>query len=335
MNLALIINIIVLFLCAGIGIWEAKRLASRHPDLNLDTLHHKVRYIYIVVGLILITFLAIGIPMMNRTLMWHMPIWFDVYGHPLKFSLLIGAFAFLFSLASGVAMKTRHKESRQIVIASLLLVCAFPIFQYQYTHTVYPKLNHIKMKGVIFQSHPSSCAAASAANIAETLGIEKTEKEMAKLMNTSEMIGTNAGQIIHAMEQVGVQCSKRWVKNRMPSIFQRPPCFLWITRRSARNLTRLPSWEFTKGSGKSGIHWKARCRILLRNLKKSGTGKAWCAQSLVKIIVLPPRQLLPTSYDGKEGREWERVCVRQKKRRLPLWGTACYIIIIVCVDPAG
>jgi hypothetical protein len=211
MNLHLIINICVLILCVGIGIWQAKRLATRHPDLNLDNLHKRARYIYIVVGLILVTFLAIGIPMMNRTLMWHMPIWFDVYGHPLKFSLLIGAFAFLFSLVSAVAVKTQHKESRQVVIASILLVCAFPLFQYQYTHTVYPKLTHIKMKGVILQSHPSSCAAASAANIAEKLGVEKTEKEMAELMNTSEMIGTNAGQIIHAMEQVGVQCSKRWV----------------------------------------------------------------------------------------------------------------------------
>jgi hypothetical protein len=187
-------------------------LASRHPDLDLDSLHHKVRYIYIVVGLILITFAFIGIPMMNRTLMWHMPLWFDVYGHPVKFGLLIGAFAFLFSLASAVGVKTRHPEHKKIAVASILLVCAFPIFQYQYTHTVYSKLSHIKMKGVILQSHPSSCAAASAANIAKVLGIEKTEKEMAQLMNTSEMIGANAGQIIHAMGQVGVHCSKRWVE---------------------------------------------------------------------------------------------------------------------------
>ena len=128
MNLALIINVIVLFLCAGFGILEARRLVTRHPDLDLDSLHKKVRYIYIVVGVILITFAFIGIPMMNRTLMWHMPIWFDVYGHSLKFGLLIGAFAFLFSLASGVAMQTRHKESRQITIASIILVCAFRYF---------------------------------------------------------------------------------------------------------------------------------------------------------------------------------------------------------------
>lgn len=212
MNLHLIINICVLILCAGFGIWQARRLASRHPDLNVDTLHHRARYIYIVLAVILITFAFIGILMMNRTLMWHMPVWFDVYGHPLKFSLLIGSFAFLFSLASAVAMKTQHPERHKIIIASIILVCTFPVFQYQYTQTVYPKLKHIKINGVILQSHPSSCAAASAANIAETLGFSKTEKEMARLMNTSEMIGTNAGQIIHAMEQVGIQCSKHWVE---------------------------------------------------------------------------------------------------------------------------
>ena len=197
----LVINICVLILCAGLGILEARRLASRHPELNLDRLHHQARYIYIVLAVILITFAFIGIPMMNRTLMWQMPLWFDVYGHPLKFGLLIGSFAFLFSLASAVAMKTRHPERKKIIVASILLVCAFPVFQYQYTNPVYPKLTRIKMKGVILQSHPSSCAAASAANIAETLGFSKTEQEMAELMNTSEMIGTNAGQIIHAMEQ--------------------------------------------------------------------------------------------------------------------------------------
>lgn len=213
MNLYLSINLCILVLCAGFGILEARRLASRHPDLNLDTLHHRARYIYIVLAVILITFAFIGIPMMNRTLMWHMPIWFDVYGHNLKFGLLIGGFAFLFSLASAVAMKTQHPERKKIIAASIILVCTFPVFQYQYTHTVYPKLKHIKMDGVIFQSHPSSCAAASGANIAETLGFPKTEQEMARLMNTSEMIGTNAGQIIHAMDQVGVRCTKNWVED--------------------------------------------------------------------------------------------------------------------------
>jgi predicted double-glycine peptidase len=225
MNLYLIINICILILCAGFGIWEARRLASRHPGLNLDTLHHQARYIYIVLAVILITFTFIGVPMMNRTLMWQMPLWFDVYGHPLKFGLLIGSFAFLFSLASAVGVMTRHPERKKIIVASIILVFTFPVFQYQYTNPVHPQLTHIKMKGVIFQSHPSSCAAASAANIAEKLGVEKTEKEMAELMNTSEMIGTNAGQIIHAMEQVGVQCSKHWVDESNATHISTPALF--------------------------------------------------------------------------------------------------------------
>ena len=213
MNLYLIANFGVLALCSGLGIWEAKRLASRHPDLNLDILHHKVPFIYIVVGLILVAFAAIGIPMMNRTLMWNMPLWFDVYGHNLNFSFLIGGFAYLFSLASMVAVKTRHPESKKIIIASFLITFTFPVFQYQYTTPVYPKLKDIEIKGVIMQSHPSSCAAASAANIARVLNMEHTEKDMARQMNTSEMIGTNAGQIIHAMGRFGIMCSKKWVED--------------------------------------------------------------------------------------------------------------------------
>jgi hypothetical protein len=198
-------------LSAGLGIWEARRLVSRYPDLKLETLHHKARYIYLILAAIILAFAFIGIPMMNRTLLWQVPLWFDLYAVAASFGVVIACFSFLFSLASGVAMKTRHKEGRQILAASILLILLFPVIQYQYTNPVYSKLKHIKMKGVILQSHPSSCAAASGANLTQVLGIKKTEEEMARLMNTSELIGTNAGQIIHAMEQVGIQCSKHWV----------------------------------------------------------------------------------------------------------------------------
>lgn len=225
MNHYIIINIFILVLCVGFGIWQAQRLLVRHPDQKLETLHHQARYIYFVMAAIILAFALIGIPMMSKTLLWRVPLWFDLFAVPVSFGVVIGCFSFLFSLASAVAVKTRHPERDKIIVASIILVCSFPAFQYQQTHTVYPKLTHIKMNGVILQSHPSSCAAASAANIAEMLGIPQTEKEMARLMNTSEMIGTNAGQVIHGMEQVGILCSKRWVEGSDANHISAPAMF--------------------------------------------------------------------------------------------------------------
>lgn len=222
MNLYLVINTLILVLFIGFGYWAARRLLVRHPNQTLETLHHQARYIYFIIAAIILAFAFIGIPMMSKTLLWRVPLWFDLFAVPMSFGVVIACFSFLFSLASTVAVKTRHPERNKIIVASIILVCAFPAFQYQHTHTVYPKLKHIKMNGVILQSHPSSCAAASAANIAERLGIMQTEKEMARRMNTSEMIGTNAGQVIHGMEQVGIQCSKRWVEGSDPNHISAP-----------------------------------------------------------------------------------------------------------------
>lgn len=211
----LITNLIVLALFVLLGFFEARRLTSRHKEITLETLHHKAHYIYILVAVIFLVFLALGIPMMNRTLMWQAPFWFDLYGNYLKFGILIACFSFLFSLASVIAVLTGHKERKSILIASTLLIALFPILAHQYIDPVYPQLTHIKFTGksdVIYQSSPTSCAAASGANIAHVLGIEKTEKYMARVMNTSKVIGTNAGQIIHGMAQVGITCSKKWVK---------------------------------------------------------------------------------------------------------------------------
>ncbi len=216
MPLHLITHLVICVLFLPLGFMEARRLAARHKDITLETLHHKARYIYLIVALILIAFAALGIPMMNRTLMWRMPLWFDIHGSDLKFAVLIACFTFLFSLVSSIAMITAHRERKGVLLASTLLIVMFPLFGHQYIDPVYPQLTHIKFTGkddVIYQSSPSSCAAASGANIAHILGVEKTEKQMARLMNTSRLIGTNAGQVIHAMRQLGIECKKKWVED--------------------------------------------------------------------------------------------------------------------------
>lgn len=223
----LVVNICILFLFSLLGYLEARRLASHHKDLNLETLHHKARYIYLIIAVVILAIIAIGIPMMNRNLLWEVPLWFDLYCIPFSFSIVIGSFSFLFTLTSVVSVLTHHKESKGILVASSLIIIMFPIFQYQYTHPVYPQLvdKKINFSLMMLQSHPSTCAAASGANIANVLGLKKTEKEMARLMNTSDILGTSAGQVINGMAQIGITCSKKWVKDSNAEKISAPAMF--------------------------------------------------------------------------------------------------------------
>jgi len=227
MNLFLVVNICILFLFSLLGYLEARRLVAKHDDLKLETLHHKARYIYLLITVLILAIIIIGIPLRSKTLFWDAPLWFDLYCIPLSFGIVIGCFSFLFSLSSAIAVMTRHKERKGILVASVLIIIMFPIFQYQYTHPVYPQLadKKINYSLMMLQSNPSTCAAASGANIANVLGLKKTEREMARLMNTSEMLGTSAGQVINGMAQIGITCSKKWVKDSNAEKISAPAMF--------------------------------------------------------------------------------------------------------------
>ena len=58
MPLHLITHLVICVLFLPLGFMEARRLAARHKDITLETLHHKARYIYLIVALILIAFAA-------------------------------------------------------------------------------------------------------------------------------------------------------------------------------------------------------------------------------------------------------------------------------------
>ncbi len=213
MNFHLVINVSIVLIFGVLGLRAGQRLHSKNQNVKLETLHHQARYIYFIIAILLLVFIIIGAPMVNRTLRWQVPVWFDLYANDAGFRIVIACFAFLYTLVSMIAFKTGHKEKRAIAMASVMLIAIFPILHWQYSDSVVPELNHLKVKGVIIQSHPSTCVAASGANIAGWLGIEKTEKEMALRMRTTKMTGTNAGRAIHALGEVGVSCSKKWVKD--------------------------------------------------------------------------------------------------------------------------
>lgn len=200
------INILLILIVFLFGFLEYKRLSAKDPTLDLTTVLKKAPYLYVLIPLSLILLVVANL---NRpALIWNLPLWIQYHYTALTWGGILAIFAFVFSLASAVAIRTRHRERWKIVIAGILLIFVIEVIQWNYTRPIAPRLkNIVASSGTVMQTSNASCAAASAASIARTFGLQKTEKEMAELFGTT-VAGTSGAQVIYGMRKIGIACKK-------------------------------------------------------------------------------------------------------------------------------
>ncbi len=211
--------IIAVFIFAGI--FECRRLFEKHPDFELETVLKKAPYLYVLIPVGFIP-LIISIPMRIPSFAWQAPFWFKLHFTAILWGSIISIFSFVFSLGSSICFRSRHKEKSKVAAAGIFLVIGIQIIQYNYTRPIASKLHEsVTPSGHIMQTSGSSCAAASAAIIAGSFGIEKTEKEMAVLFGTS-VFGTSDAQVIYGMRKTGFSCKKVEIPNADPEKLNTP-----------------------------------------------------------------------------------------------------------------
>jgi len=200
LNIVLIIGFIL------VGYMECRRLFAKDPHLDMKTVLRRAPYLYILVPL---SILLLVVANLNRpALIWNLPLWIQYHYTALTWGGILAIFAFVFSLASAVAIRTRHRERWKIVVAATLLILVVEVIQWNYTRPIAPRLkNIVASSGTVMQTSNASCAAASAASIARTFGIQKTEKEMAELFGTT-VAGTSGAQVIYGMRKIGIASKK-------------------------------------------------------------------------------------------------------------------------------
>jgi predicted double-glycine peptidase len=200
------INILLILIVFLFGFLEYKRLSAKDPTLDLTTVLKKAPYLYVLIPLSLILLVVANL---NRpALIWNLPLWIQYHYTALTWGGILAIFAFVFSLASAVAIRTRHRERWKIVVAATLLILVVEVIQWNYTRPIAPRLkNIVASSGTVMQTSNASCAAASAASIARTFGIQKTEKEMAELFGTT-VAGTSGAQVIYGMRKIGIASKK-------------------------------------------------------------------------------------------------------------------------------
>ena len=214
------LNLILILLFVALAIVEYRRLIDRDPSLNMKTVLKRAPYLYVLIPLSLI---LLVIANLNRPyLLWNLPLWLQYHYTALTWGGILAIFTFVFSLASAVALSTHHRERWKIVIAGILLIFVIQVIQWNYTRPIAPRLKDIvATSGTVMQTSNASCAAASGASITRTFGMQKTEKQMAKLFGTT-VGGTSGAQVIYGMKKIGFSCNKVEVLDSNPEKLNAP-----------------------------------------------------------------------------------------------------------------
>jgi len=230
--LPLWLNLLLVIGLAAVGFGDATRVRRRWPGLGLDEILGKARYLYALVALLGLLFAAHLVLDQRHDLYWLLPIWLELYYMAIVWGTIVGLFAFLFGFALTVAFATGHRERVKLAVAACMLIGAVQFAQWRYSRPIAPELQHwVTAEGIVMQSSGVSCAAASGANIARTLGLQKSERDMAILFGTTAS-GTSAAQVIRGFEGIGVECEKRQVE-RAELARLRTPAMLFVDHPSA------------------------------------------------------------------------------------------------------
>jgi len=184
------------------------RSLGRRPGVSLETVHKDARWaIGLVVLLLAVAASAFGV-YASQTLADALPAMAQYACGPVLWTSLTAATTFLFTLCLGVAFATSHGERRALAVAVVLLIAAVQYGRWTTSRPLWPDLAENKVvDGAVLQSSPTTCAAASGANVARKLGRSMTEAEVARALGTSPL-GTSDGQIIVGMARLGFDCSK-------------------------------------------------------------------------------------------------------------------------------
>lgn len=149
----------------------------------------------------------------NPQIGWILPLPVEYYLTPALWMLKLFFVAFAMAAVAGVSLLQRHAARHLIVVFTLVVVLAVEGLN---RWAVQPNLGDIEARikdGVILQTNPSTCAAASAANVAVYFGIAATEAEMVEVLNTT-WAGTAPSQIVYGLRSLGLEARKVYQPDR-------------------------------------------------------------------------------------------------------------------------
>ncbi|MFC1573444.1 cysteine peptidase family C39 domain-containing protein [Candidatus Eisenbacteria bacterium] len=233
-------------LAAALGILESSRIVRHNPEVDVQTIHKDARYLVpaALSGMALAAIVIVA--GLHRGFFWFLPMWAGLAFRVCLWSLILFLASFLFSLGATTMFRTRHTRRWSLALAGLALVVALFSLQWRLYRPVADTLGEsIAADGLVHQTSGISCAAATGANISRMAGLEKTEREMAALMETC-MLGTELPRIERAMQRLGFESRRVQVAEEDISVVK-PPAMLFVDHPQAGAESHVVAYFGPKG----------------------------------------------------------------------------------------
>lgn len=193
----------------GVGWWwYGRRLAVRvlalHPGATLEEpppLPRGMRWLKsALLGLAVSALVAV---LWDPFCAW-LPLWVQGQVRLLLWVGATGALAMFAGFVVTVAYRTGHAQARPLALAAALLSVAFLTAAHRLNAPIVDQVgDRTTPGGMVLQSTPWTCTAASLANVARRCGIHLGEREAAGLLGTSRC-GSSPGQLRFALGFLGI-----------------------------------------------------------------------------------------------------------------------------------
>jgi hypothetical protein len=215
-------NLVVLLLAVGLGMTRGRRLGP--GAISIKETWHLLALVPILLAL-----LMVGPFLDTRPLLqWDMPFWLQLHYQAASLGTVVAILAYVFSFTAANYFGAQ-RPTRWTVLAggvAVLLAVHFYAWHHLSVQPIPPGPPRITADGIILQSNGSTCVAASAANIANRLGVKVSERELIKLCGTTRD-GTLPAQVARGMGTLGFATRRKSIPDaRIESL--KPNSMLFI-----------------------------------------------------------------------------------------------------------
>lgn len=190
-----------------LGFAYGKRLHARGFDIAARIRFSDCPLIPVALLLFVLLHVVTSTVLGNPQIAWPLPVFLEYHLTAALWVLKVAFVAFGMSSVTVAGFLQGHSSRWALLVfstAAILTVEGLARYSTQ------PNLGVIEAReaeGVVLQTNPSTCAAASVANIARHFGIEATEARMVELLHTT-WAGTSPAQIVYGFRAMGLEARK-------------------------------------------------------------------------------------------------------------------------------
>ena len=138
---------------------------------------------------------------------WPLPVFIEYHLTTALWVLKVAFVTFGMSSVTVAGFLQGHSSRWTLLIFSIAAVVTVEGLARQSARPNLGVIEARESEGVILQTNPSTCAAASVANVARHFGIDTTEARMVELLHTT-WAGTSPAQIVYGLRALGLEARK-------------------------------------------------------------------------------------------------------------------------------